>query len=320
MATSTPKPIRLGVSACLLGDHVRYDGGHKRDAFLTDLLGPFVEWVKVCPEVEIGMGTPRESIRLTTEDGRIRLVTVRSGVDYTDRMEAYATRRLNELAHDDLCGYVLKKDSPSCGMTRVKVYAERGPGRRSGTGVFAQALLARFPDLPVEEEGRLVDHAIRENFVERVFAYRRLRDLFDARWTVGDLVRFHTAHKLVLMAHSRAAYDALGRFVAGAKAQPRATVRTEYSAGFMKALAEIATTKRHTNVLQHMAGYFKRTLDAASRAELLATIDDYRKGLLPLVVPVTLIRHHVRRFGVAYLAGQVYLEPHPKELMLRNHV
>src|SRR5476649_546703 len=175
---SAQKPIRLGVSACLLGDQVRYDGGHKRDAFLTDLLGPFVEWVKVCPEVEIGMGTPRESIRLMTEDGRIRLVTVKSGVDYTDRMEAYASRRLNELAHDDLCGYVLKKDSPSCGMTRVKVYAGSGPGRRSGTGVFARALLARFPDLPVEEEGRLQDHAIRENFVERVFAYRRLRDLF----------------------------------------------------------------------------------------------------------------------------------------------
>ena len=320
MLTPLPQPIRLGISACLLGDEVRYDGGHKRNAFLIDLLGPFVEWVKVCPEVESGMGTPRESIRLLEGDGRIRMVTVKSGVDQTDRMESYSRRRVDELAHDDLSGYVLKKDSPSCGMTRVKVYGRSGTGTRSGTGLFAQALLARFPDLPVEEEGRLLDHTIRENFVERVFAYRRLRDLFGARWTVGGLVRFHTAHKLVLMAHSRVAYDALGRLVAGASARTRAEVRAEYGKGFMDALAETATPRRHTNVLQHMAGYFKRTLDAASRAELLATIDDYRKGLLPLIVPITLIRHHVRRHDVAYLAGQVYLEPHPKELMLRNHV
>jgi uncharacterized protein YbgA (DUF1722 family)/uncharacterized protein YbbK (DUF523 family) len=312
--------IRVGISACLLGDAVRYDGGHKRDTFLADVLGPLVEWVKVCPEVEIGMGTPRESIRLTDEGGRIRLLTVTTGVDHTDAMTAYAERRADALGSADLCGYVLKKDSPSCGMTRVKVYRGKGPPARSGVGVFAAALLARLPQLPVEEEGRLQDPQLRENFIERVFAYRRLRDLFEARWTVGHLVRFHTAHKLALLAHSTQAYSRLGRLVAGAASADRETVRTGYGAGFMAALAVPATAKRHVNVLQHMAGYFKDALDAASRAELAATIDEYRQGLLPLIVPVTLLRHHVRQHDVQYLAGQVYLAPHPKELMLRNHV
>lgn len=312
--------IRLGVSACLLGDEVRYDGGHKRNPFLTDVLGPFVEWVKVCPEVESGMGTPRESVRLVDRDGRLRMVTVKTGVDHTDAMTTYAEARVRQLAAEDLCGYVLKKDSPSCGMTRVKVYSGAGPGTRSGVGVFASALLARFPDLPVEEEGRLVDPRLRENFIERVFAYRRLTDLFETRWTIGDLVEFHTAHKLVLMAHSSPAYGRLGRLVAGAKGLPRARVRAEYGTEFMAALSIIATTRRHTNVLQHMAGYFKRLLDAGSRDELSTAIEDYRKGLVPLVAPLTLLRHHVRQQEVRYLAGQVYLQPHPKELMLRNHV
>ena len=235
-------------------------------------------------------------------------------------MTAYARRRVDELAAENLSGYVLKKDSPSCGMTRVKVYQGSGPPARTGIGLFARALLERYPHLPVEEEGRLTDSRLRENFVERVFAYRRLRDLFDARWTIGGLVRFHTAHKLVLMAHSPAAYARLGRVVAQARGAARARLCDDYTAGFMQALTIVATPQRHTNVLQHMVGYFKRTLDAASRDELLASIDDYRRSLLPLIVPITLIRHHVRRHNVEYLAGQVYLDPHPKELMLRNHV
>jgi uncharacterized protein YbgA (DUF1722 family)/uncharacterized protein YbbK (DUF523 family) len=308
------------VSACLLGDEVRYDGGHKRNAFLADILDPFVEWVKVCPEVESGMSTPREPVRLVNEDGRLRLLTVKTGIDQTEPMTTYAEARVRSLAAEALCGYVLKKDSPSCGMTRVKVYDGADPATRSGVGLFASALLSRFPDLPVEEEGRLVDHRLRENFIERIFAYRRLQDLFESRWTVGDLVRFHTAHKLVLMAHTSPAYGRLGRLVAGAKDTPRATLRAEYRTGFMAALSIIATTKKHTNVLQHIVGYFKRQLDAGSRAELLTTIDDYRRGLVPLVAPLILIRHHVRRYDVRYLVGQIYLEPHPKELMLRNHV
>ena len=266
------------------------------------------------------MGTPRESIRLVDEGGRIRLLTVKTGVDHTASMTAYSAEKVHALGREDLCGYVLKKDSPSCGMTRVKVYTGKGPGTRTGVGVFAQALIARFPYLPVEEEGRLTDPRLRDNFIERVFAYRRLRDLFETRWTVGDLVRFHTAHKLVLLAHSTQAYTRLGRLVADAKSAERASLRARYTAGFMEALTAIATPQRHTNVLQHMVGYFKKTLDAASRAELLAAIEDYRLGLVPLIVPITLVRHHVRVHEVDYLAGQIYLAPHPKELMLRNHV
>src|SRR5271163_241932 len=218
------RPIRIGVSSCLLGEEVRFDGGHKRNDFLTDTLGSFVEFVPVCPELEIGLGVPRESIRLvrdTTDAGLIRLVGNKTGFDHTDRMNAYAERRTAALGREELCGYVLKKDSPSCGMERVRVYDSTGMPARNGVGLYAAALLRRFPGLPVEEEGRLNDPHLRENFVERVFAYRRLRSFFSARWTLGGLVQFHTAHKLVLMAHSPKAYGELGRFVANAKQVPR---------------------------------------------------------------------------------------------------
>ena len=314
------EPIRIGISACLLGEEVRFDGGHKRDRFLTETLGPFVEWVPVCPEVEAGFGTPREPMRLVSEDGRLRLVTVRTGIDLTSRLERYAGSRVEELVGERLCGYVLKKDSPSCGLERVKVYGGGTSSSRSGRGLFAAALRGKFPWLPIEEEGRLLDPRLRDNFIERVFAYGRLRALFSGRWTVSDLISFHTAHKLTLMAHSPKAYRELGRVVAEARPAKRSALEARYAEAFMAAMGVMATPRRHTNVLQHMSGYFKTILDDASREEVRATIEDYRLGLVPLVVPITLIRHHVRHHGVAYLAGQVYLEPHPKELMLRNHV
>ena len=323
MTIAPPSPIRLGISACLLGDQVRFDGGHKRDPFLIDTVGPFVEWLKVCPEVESGMGTPRESIRLVEEDGRLRVLTVRTGIEHTASLTTWAARRVRELAAEDLSGFVVKKDSPSCGMVRVKVYGPpgtTGSAGRHGRGVFTGALLDAYPDLPVEEEGRLSDPRLRENFIERVFAYRRVRDFFGPRWTVGGLVAFHTGQKLVLMAHSPKAYQEIGRLVARAKGMDRDALRARYISEFMAALRVMATPRRHANVLQHMVGYFSDALDPASRAELAQTITDYRLGQIPLVVPVTLIRHFVRLYGVAYLAGQVYLEPHPKELMLRNHV
>ena len=312
--------IRLGISACLLGQEVRFDGGHKKDAFLTGILGPHVAWVPVCPEVEVGMGTPRETLRLVRAGAGTRMVTTRGGVDWTDSMRTWAVRRVEALAREDLDGYVLKKDSPSCGMERVKVYGVDGPGVRDGRGVFADVLLARLPLLPVEEEGRLSDARLRENFIERVFAYRRLKNLFGARWTTGDLVRFHTAHKMSLLAHSTTQYQELGRLVATASAIGRAEVRARYERLFMDTLTASATRRRHTNVLSHMAGHFKDKLDAASRRELAASIEEYRIGLVPLVVPLTLIAHYVRVHAVEYLAGQVYLQPHPRELMLRNHV
>ena len=315
------RPIRVGISSCLLGEAVRFDGGHKRDAFLTDTFGRFVEWVPVCPEVECGLGTPRESMRLVRVDERVRLLTVktrrrsdrRRWQRYARAPGARSSRRRS------LCGYVLKKDSPSCGLERVKVYDRHGVPTKSGRGLFAAALVERFPHLPVEEEGRLSDPRLRENFVERVFAYWRLRDLFAARWNVG---------RARAVSH-RAQADPDGAFARGVPAARaavggrarRCRVRTRGDAtpkGSWRALAVIATPRRHTNVLQHMVGYFKNLLDGASKAELLGAIEDYRRELVPLVVPLTLLRHHVRVHDVAYLAGQLYLEPHPKELMLRN--
>ena len=314
------RPLRIGISACLLGEKVRFDGGHKQDAFLTGTFGRFVEWVPVCPEVEAGFGTPREAMRLVrTEDG-VRLLTVKTARDVTATLDEYAERRVEELAAEELCGYVLKKDSPSCGLERVKVYGAHSVATKSGRGRFAVRLVERFPDLPVEEEGRLSDPRLRDNFVERVFAYWRLRDLFDGSWSVGDLVRFHTAHKLILMAHTPDAYQQLGRLVARARALPHDELERRYTRAFMAALTVLATRRKHTNVLQHMAGYFKDHLDRDSKTELVAAIEDYRRELVPLVVPMTLLRHYVRAHGVSYLAGQLYLEPHPKELMLRNHV
>ena len=315
-----PDTLRIGISSCLLGQQVRFDGGHKRDAFLVDTLGPLVEWVPVCPEVELGLGTPRETLRLVRKDDAARMVQPKTGRDITEEMRAWARRRVEALEREGLAGYVLKKDSPSCGMERVRIYAESGTAERGGRGLFAEALIARFPQLPVEEEGRLSDPRLRENFVERIFAYARMRAFFERRWTTGGLVRFHTAHKLTLLSHSPEIYYGMGRLVAGAASMGRAELEAEYRARFTEALARLATTRKHVNVLTHMLGHFKQRLDADDRAELLASIEDYRLGLVPLVVPVTLFKHHVRRHRVEYLAGQVYLDPHPRELMLRNHV
>lgn len=323
---------RIGISACLLGQPVRFDTGHKRDPFLVETFGPHVEWVTVCPEVEAGFGTPRESMRLVLREPQVRergerfdtaklaLVLNKQGTDVTEQLRTYSRRKAAGLVNADLCGFVLKKDSPSCGMERVKVYTTGGPADKGGRGLFAEALMTALPNLPVEEEGRLGDPRLRENFVERVFAYRRLRALFENRWTVGDLVKFHTAHKLTLMAHSPVAYRELGQLVADAKAHPRGQLAEEYQRRFMQALSVIATPKRHANVLQHMLGYFSKALDDGARQELLDLIEEHRIGRVPLIVAMTLMRHHVRRLHVEYLLGQTYLDPHPRELSLRNHV
>ena len=316
-----PDEIRIGVSSCLLGEKVRFDAGHKRDRFLTGTLARCVRFVAVCPEFELGLGAPRESLRLVAGEDGPRLVAPRSGADHTRAMRAWARAKLDQLGALDLSGFVLKKDSPSCGWARVRVHRGAGPGTptRDGRGLFAAALCERFPLLPVEEEGRLSDLPLRENFLERVFGYRRLRALFGGRWKLADLVRFHTAEKFLLLAHGEAGYRALGRLVARAKGQPRAELAGHYSRLYMETLAVRATPGRHANVLEHMLGFFDAALSAADKAELLALVRDLRRGLVPLVVPVTLLRHHVRVHGVSYLEGQRYLEPHPRELMLRNH-
>jgi len=320
MRESKDATLRLGVSSCLLGSEVRHDGGHRRSPFLTDVLGPLVEWVPVCPEVEVGMGIPRPTLRLVRANDETRMVETNSGVDHTRRMDRYTTRRVRALRSLELCGYVLKKNSPSCGMERVKLYAEKGGSRRTGTGLYAARLLEAYPNLPVEEEDRLDDARLRENFIERVFAYRRLRGLFAGRWTRGRVVAFHTAHELQIMAHSPTANRELGRLVASIERTPRANFRARYESGFMAALARPATPGRNANTPQQAADQLKRLLDPTSRAELSDRIHDYRAGLAPLVVPLTLLGHHARVHAVETLNGQTFLEPDPRELMLRNHV
>jgi uncharacterized protein YbgA (DUF1722 family)/uncharacterized protein YbbK (DUF523 family) len=312
--------LRLGVSACLLGEPVRFDGGHKRDPFLVRALAPFVEWVPFCPELAAGMGLPREPVRLVRgPDEARRLRTTRSGVDWTDRMNAAADKRVNQL--EGLDGYILKSKSPSCGMERVKLYpAEDGAPTKDGVGLFAAALMRRWPNLPVEEEGRLSDPRLREAFIERVFVYQRLRTLWARSWRLGDLVAFHTAHKMALLAHDPEGYRRLGRLVAGGKALPREELRTRYEGALMAILARPTSPGRQANVLMHLLGHLKQRIERADARELVAAIDDHRRGLVPLVVPITLLRHHVRRAGVPYVEGQTYLEPHPRDLMLRNHV
>ncbi len=314
-------PVRIGVSQCLLGENVRFDGGHKRDPFLTGTLARHVEFVPVCPEVELGMGIPREPVRL---EGRVeapRMVGVRTGADHTEAMNAFARRRARALDAQDLCGYILKKGSPSCGMERVEVHRrEGGPPGRHGTGLFARALLDHAPLLPVEEEGRLRDPVLRENFVERIFAYRRWKDFLAVRWSVGRLAAFHTAHKFFFLSHSPVHYSGLGRITARARELGAGPARERYGRLFMAAAARPATASRHASVLRQLAGLLGKEIDAAARAELAEAIGAYRSGRLPLVVPVTLIRHHARAANVECLLGQVYLEPHPGELLLRNHV
>jgi uncharacterized protein YbgA (DUF1722 family)/uncharacterized protein YbbK (DUF523 family) len=316
--TTVVKP-RIGVSSCLLGATVRWDGGHKRDRFLTDVLATWVEWVDVCPEVGIGLGTPRETVHLLGRAEAPRLVGTKTGADHSDAMERFSRAKVDELAALDLAGYVLKSDSPSCGMERVRVYDQKGMAQRRGVGAFARVLLERFPLLPIEEEGRLNDSVLRESFLDRVFAYQRLLELRRGTLAPRAIVDFHRVHKYQLMAHSPKHYSELGRMVALAGASDRRELVERYSRLFMEALGEHATPKRHFNVLQHLAGYFKDELDADGKRELAQAFDDYRKRVVPLVVPITLVRHHVRALDVGYLRDQTYLAPSPKELTLRNY-
>jgi uncharacterized protein YbbK (DUF523 family)/uncharacterized protein YbgA (DUF1722 family) len=312
--------IRIGVSACLVGERVRHDGGHKRDCFLTDTLSRFARLVPVCPEMEIGLGTPREPIHIRRVQGRLRLVGVRTGRDHTAAMREYAARRMRQLSTLGLSGYVLKAGSPSCGMTRVPVHSANGRRIASRSGLFAEELLARLAALPMEDEERLRNPTLRNNFIERVFAYRRLRAVFIGSWRVADLLRFHERERLMLLAHDRSAYRALRALLSVAPRDERVALADRYSARYMTALAQAATSMRHTVVLRHMARILKRSLDENSHFELERMIDEYRRGTVPLSLPRTRIRQHAEAHSIAELKGQSYLEPDPRELALEDPV
>jgi uncharacterized protein YbgA (DUF1722 family)/uncharacterized protein YbbK (DUF523 family) len=313
-------PIKIGISTCLLGEKIRFDGGHKKDKYLTEVLGNYFEFVPSCPEIEIGMGVPRESVRLVGSPNSPRLVGPKSNTDWTDKMLYYSDKRIKVLDKINLCGYILKSDSPTCGMERVRVYSESGIPNRAGRGLFADFYIKANPLIPIEEEGRLNDTKIRENFITRVFGFNRLQNFLNDKINRGTLVRFHTIHKYLMLSHSTKHYQHLGKLVAESSKHRLEDVGKNYSALFMEGLQIKTTTKKNVNVLQHILGYLKKQLSSTERQDIISVIDDYHQELVPLIVPVTLLRHYIYKHNVEYIKDQIYLNPHPKELMLRNHV
>jgi len=311
--------IRLGVSSCLLGEQVRFDAGHKRESFVADILPRYFDMIPVCPEVAIGLGVPREPIRLEGDERAPRAIGVKTkSLDVTERLAAYGRRMAGELG--GISGYIFKSKSPSCGMERVKLYGAGGMARKVGRGIYAAEIMRAMPLLPTEEEGRLNDPVLRENFIERVYAFHRWQRLRDEGLSAERLVDFHAAHKLIVMAHSRAHLTRLGRLVAQAGARPLPELAEEYGLTFMDALRHKATRKRHADVLYHLMGYLKRALDGDDKAELVESIESYRTGQVPLIVPVTLLKHHFRRQPHPYVERQLYLSWVPAGLGLWNAI
>ena len=310
--------IKIGVSSCLLGKEVRYNGGHSHDRYVTGTLGQHFTFVDVCPEVEAGFGIPRETLRLVGDPDAPRLMTTKTKKDFTDQMQNWAKGRVTELEKEDLCGFIFKKGSPSSGMERVRVYSDSGMPSNRGSGMFARAFMDHFSLIPTEEDGRLNDSTLRENFIERIFALRRWRLMAAERKSLGNLVAFHTAHKLQIMSHSVKHYREMGRLVAQGKELDIQSLYDQYEAFYMQALSMKATVKKNVNVLQHMAGYFKKQLSKDEKHELQDVIEQYHQSFTPLIVPVTLFNHYIRKYDQEYLKNQYYLNPHPIELKLRN--
>lgn len=311
--------IPIGISSCLLGQEVRHDGGHKRNAYVLNTLSRYFDFRPLCPEMAIGMDVPRPPIRLVKSDGAIRLVGSREpGLDVTDEMIRFSDQIVPTL--DNISGYILKKDSPSCGMQRVRIYNDKGHPEKKGSGLFAEKLMQAHPSLPVEEEGRLMDPVLRENFIERVFIYYRWQKLLAEGLTVRRLMDFHARHKFNLLAHNETIYRELGPLIAEARLDNLEVIADEYLEKFMRGMKSPATRKRHSNVLMHVMGFIKDVLTRDDKQELLDILDQYRLGLVPLIVPITLLKHHLRRAPQPYIDQQFYMNPYPEELMLRNNL
>lgn len=312
--------IRLGISSCLLGKEVRYNGGHARDMFVLETFAPYVDFIDVCPEVECGMPVPREAIRLVGDSDRPRLLGHKSQTDFSPQMQTWTATRLAELAREELCGYIFKSKSPSCARYRLKVYPENGgQPSPSGVGMFTREFIREFPLLPVEEEGRLHDPQLREHFIERIFILRRWRELRRQSPARGPLVDFHTRHKMIFLSHSQVGYRRLGKVVGNLGSLSPASAYTEYEQEMTRVLEYKSSPAKHVNVLMHMLGYFKKDLSPAEKQEMLNLIDQFKRQLIPLIVPITLFKHYIGKYEQPYLAEQLYLNPHPLELKLRNH-
>jgi uncharacterized protein YbgA (DUF1722 family)/uncharacterized protein YbbK (DUF523 family) len=311
--------IKIGVSSCLLGQQVRFDGGHKRSSYIDDTLGTYFDFVSFCPEMAIGLGVPRPTIRLIRRNNKVLLVDSKNDqIDHTEKMKLVSRQQCQKL--QDLSGYILKSKSPSCGMERINVYNEKNYPDKSGVGIFAYELKKIYPDLPIEEEGRLNDANLRENFIERIFAYYRWQLMLMQGITVSSLMHYHKSHKFILLAHDEATYRQLGPLIAQVSPHNLLQVASSYIASLMQSLTKQATRKKHMNVLQHAMGYLKEDIKSDDKLELLDVFNKYREGQLPLIVPITLLKHHLRKNPQPYIDEQHYMNPYPEELMLRNHV
>lgn len=309
--------IPIGISSCLLGEKVRFDGGHKNHSFISQTLSEYFSFLPFCPEVSIGLGIPRETIRLVRfeKDGAVHCVGSKNPkLDVTDQLSEVGKAQHHWLK--DLSGYIFKKDSPSCGMERVKIYYGTAPDK-SGVGLYAKEVLDAFPNLPTEEEGRLGDVHLRENFIKRVFIYHRWRQIQDSQ-VKQDFVKFHAQHKLIFMSHHQDRMRELGRLVARVGDMPLSEFKQAYLSLMTSTLKKPASRKNHVNVLKHIQGYLKRDLDAGDKSELNDTIEAYRQAQLPLIVPITLLKHHFRKSPDEYINESLYMSPHPKELCLIN--
>ncbi|WED23586.1 2-thiouracil desulfurase family protein [Vibrio sp. JC009] len=308
---------KVGISSCVLGEKVRFDSGHKENRFVTQDLMQYFSFVSVCPEVGIGLPVPRPTIRLISDEERIALVETKDeSKDYTERMQTYAEKTASQLMSQDLCGYIVCAKSPTCGMERVKVY-KQNRADKEGVGIYTRELMKQMPWLPVEEDGRLNDPVLKENFVLRVFCLKDFYDSMAGEPTAGKIVAFHSRYKLTLMACHPESYKSLGRLVAGVKEYSSDEFFSLYRSGLMNALKHRASRKTNTNVLMHIQGYFKKALSADEKQELAHVIEQYRLGMLPILAPITLIRHYLGRHPDAYLSEQNYFEPYPHELRLR---
>lgn len=314
--------IPVGISACLLGDEVRYNGGHKLHSYIEQTLGDYFEFRRFCPEVDIGLGIPRNTIRLVKRGEDIICTdSLDETLEYTDQLRRSAQAQMDWL--QGLCGYIFKRDSPSCGMERVKVYESRGKGlvvTKDGAGIFADTVMKALPWLPVEEEGRLGDAILRENFIQRVYTLYRWRQMLVEGLTVARLTDFHARHKLVLMSHCQKTYRELGPLLATARKDNVQAIADLYLPALMAALKKRASRGDHVNVLQHIQGYLRDHLTAEDKAELRESFERYLQGYLPLIVPITLLNHFFRRYPDEYISRSWYMHPYPAEMSLQNHI
>jgi len=310
---------KIGISTCLLGEAVRYNGGHKLDHYIRDTLGKFVDFVPICPEVEAGFGTPREALHLHETENGVVMLTEKSKEDLTEKMTSWSRNKLKEIEDIELCGYIFKSKSPSCGVYRARIQREEKGVNLNGRGLFAQEFISAYPQLIVEEEGRLHDPVIRDNFIQNIFINHRWNELNKNR-SIRGLMKFHESLKYSLMSHSPRILKEMGPIVANSNKIDTDEVFDLYKVKLVEALKELSDKKKNKNVLDHIMGYFKNNLDKSEKAELKEVINNYYNGLLPIIVPITLLNHYVKKYDDIYLQGQFYLNPHPLELMLRNHV